>query len=67
MSGSRLFLDDMVEGKRNRGKQQTRWRENIYAWSNLGLNELNSTSKDREQWKVLSHVGAQSAADGGNI
>ena len=56
----------MVEGKRNRGRQPKRWRHNIYFWSNLDLIELNTVSKDRERWKVLSNVGAQSAAGGGN-
>ena len=63
---SRLCLEGMVEGKRNRGRQPKRWRDNIYAWSKLDLTELNTVSKDRERWKVLSNVGVQSAACRGN-
>ena len=50
---SRLCQEGMVEGKRNQGRQLKRWRDNIYAWSNLDLTELNTVSKDGERWKVL--------------
>ena len=34
---SKLCLEGMVEGKRNRGRQPKRWRDNIYAWSKLNI------------------------------
>ena len=63
---SKLCLEGMVEGKRNRGRQPKRWRDNIYAWSKLNIKELNLSCKNRDEWKVLSHVSAHSAVSGEN-
>ena len=61
---SKLCLEGMVEGKRNKGRQLKRWCENIYASSQLDLTDLNAATKNRNLWKVLSHVSAQSAIGG---
>ena len=51
----------MIEGKRNQGIQRKCWCYNIHQWSHMDINKLNSTTKDRSQWKMLSHVSAQYA------
>ena len=61
---STLCLEGMVEGKRNRRKQPKRWYDNIYAWSQPNLTVLNAATKNRNLWKVLSHVSALSAIGG---
>ena len=61
---SKLCLEGMIEGKRNRGRQRKRWCDNIHQWSRLDINELNSATIDRSQWKMLSHVSAQSSLAG---
>ena len=61
---SKLCLEGMVTGKRSRGAQPTRWRNNIYKWANLDLKSLNLSAQDRDHWKIISHVSAHSAASG---
>ena len=63
---SRQCLEGMVEGKHNRGRPQKRWCDNVYKWSKMDLNQLNSATKDRNLWKDISHVSAQSAIGGGS-
>ena len=63
---SRLCLEGMIEGKRNRGRPPKRWRDNVYAWSQMNLPNLNTTTKDRNLWKDISCVSAQSATSGGS-
>ncbi len=64
---SKICLEGMVEGKRNRGRTHKRWRDNVYLWSNLHLNQLNTSTQDRDQWRVLSHVSAHSSLAGDSV
>ena len=64
---SRQCLEGMVEGKRNRGRPQKRWRDTVYTWSKMDLNQLNSATKDLNLWKDIYHVSAQSAISGGSV
>ena len=58
---SKICLEGMTNGKRNRGQPYKRWKDNIKAWTELGKISLNTLVKDKEQWKQLSHVSAYSA------
>ena len=61
---SKLCLEGLVEGKRSRGRQPKRWRDNIYEWSGLTLPTLNRTVLNRNLWRRMTHVGAHSAISG---
>eukprot|EP00112_Aurelia_sp_Birch-Aquarium-sp1_P017986 Seg4226.2 transcript_id=Seg4226.2/GoldUCD/mRNA.D3Y31 product="hypothetical protein" protein_id=Seg4226.2/GoldUCD/D3Y31 len=61
---SKICLEGMTEGKRSRGKQRKRWRDNISLWTGRNLMSLNNAVKDRNLWRQLSHVDAQSAEGG---
>ena len=44
---SKISLEGMIEGKRSRGRQPKRWRDNISHWTGRNLMSLNTTVKDR--------------------
>ena len=50
---SKICLEGIVEGKRNKGRPKKRWQYNILTWSQLDLTELNVTSRDCDRWKTL--------------
>ena len=58
---SKICLEGMTNGKRNKGQPYKRWRDNIKAWTELDTISLNTFVKDRELWRQLSHVSAHSA------
>ena len=61
---SRICLEGMIEGRRSRGRQPKRWRDNISHWTGRNLMSLNTAVKDRNLWRQLAHVDAQ-ADEGG--
>ena len=61
---SKICMEGKVKGKRKRGRQPKRWRDNIYEWTGMNLMELNISARNRETWKCLSRVDAQSASGG---
>ena len=61
---SKICLEGIVKGKRKQGRPHKRWRDNVYTWSQLNLNQLNLITKDRNQWKLYSHVSTQSSYTG---
>ena len=61
---SKIALEGMVEGKRSRGRQPKRWRDNLCEWSGHTINRLNTMTQDRDLWKKISHVSAHSAVGG---
>ena len=61
---SKIALEGMVEGKRSRGRQPKRWRDNVCEWSGHTINRLNIMTQDRDLWKKISHVSAHSAVGG---
>ena len=61
---SKICLEGMIEGKRSRGKQPKRWRDNISLWTGRNLMSLNTVVKDRKLWRRFSHVDTQSAEGG---
>ena len=54
----------MISGKRSRGRQRKRWRDNVYGWSSLNLSALNEVTQNRNLRRQLTHVIAQSAVGG---
>ena len=59
---SKICLEGMIEGKRNRGKPRTRWRDNILSWSTLpNWDNIGQYAKNREFWRQISIMGSQSA------
>ena len=65
---SRLCLEGLVPGKRNRGKPRARWRDNIMSWSPTNSwYALNHLTQDRGMWRMISHVSSQSATGGDSV
>ena len=60
----KICLEGMIEGRRSRGKQPKRWRDNISLLTIRNQRSLNTVVKDRTLWRQLSHVDAQSAEGG---
>ena len=61
---TKLCLEGLVEGKRSRGRQLKRSRDNIYEGSKLDLPTLNKITQNRNLWRRMTHVGAHSATGG---
>ena len=57
-------MEGLVEGKRCRGRPKQRWLDNVFKWTSLKLSDLNNISRDRVQWRKITHVDAQSATSG---
>ena len=49
-----------TEGRRERGRQRTRWLDGITDVMDLGLSKLLGTVKDREAWHATVHRVAKS-------
>ena len=58
---SKICLEGMINGKRSRGRQRKRCRDNVYEWSSLNLSALNEITQNRNLWRQHTHVSAQSA------
>ena len=43
------------EGKRRRGRQRTRWLENVIEATNMNLTQLQEAVYDRRVWRALVH------------
>ena len=61
---AKICLEGMVEVSRNRGRQKKRWPDNIHAWCGMNLQTMNEAYQNRDVWKRLTHVDAQSATSG---
>ena len=62
MSGlSKICIEGMISGKRSTGRQNRRWRDNVYEWSRLHLSPLNKITQTRNRWKQHTHLNEQSA------
>ena len=61
---SKICQEGLIEGRRSRGKQPKRWRDNVSHWTGRNLMLLNTAVKDRDLWRQLSHVDVQSAEGG---
>ena len=49
-----------TEGRRERGRQRTRWLDGITDVMDLSLSKLQGTVKDREAWHATVHRVAKS-------
>ena len=48
-------FEGMVQGTRKRGAPKRRWRKDIFEWTNLTIEQLNSTALNRHDWRSLCH------------
>ena len=48
-------FEGMVEGARRRGRPQRRWREDIFDWTNLTMQQINVAVNDRQLWRTICH------------
>ena len=49
-----------IEGRRGRGRQRTRWMDDITDSTDMNLSKLWETEKGREAWHVAVHGVAKS-------
>ena len=55
------ILQGMTEGKRKRGRQKTRWSDNIVEWTGKTMNECTRTCQDRHRWRKLEWTATRIA------
>ena len=58
----KICLEGMIPGKKTRGRPRNRWRDNVIKWTELpDWFTVNSTCNNRNVWKSISCIDAQSA------
>ena len=50
---SKTILQGTVKGVRRRGRQKTRWEDNIKEWTGMGFVDSPRAAEDRKGWKGI--------------
>ena len=56
----KILILGKTEGRMSRGRQRTRWLDDISDSTDTNLNELQEMVKDREAWRAAVHGFAKS-------
>ena len=56
-----VILQGTVQGRRRKGRQKKRCRDNISEWTGLGLGQALRKAEDREEWRKVIKVIARSS------
>ena len=50
---AKTILEGMVDGKRNRGRPEKSWMNNIIEWTGMKVVDLIKSARDRKAWKTI--------------
>ena len=50
---AKTILEGMVDGKRNRGRPEKSWMNNIIKWTGMKVVDLIKSARDRKAWKTI--------------
>ena len=56
----KILILGKIEGRMSRGRQRTRWLDDISDSTDTNFNELQEMVKDREAWRAAVHGFAKS-------
>ena len=49
-----ILLEGMVEGKQERGRQQSTWIDDVKKWTGFSYGEIRTRILDRKQWRCIA-------------
>ena len=50
----KTILEGKIEGTRTRGRQRTKWTDNIKEWTSLSLHHCTRKASTRDEWRVTA-------------
>ena len=60
-----VFLEGMIGGKRDRGRQRRTWGDDVKEWSGWqSIGGVNRMSEDKKKWRVMVMVTNHLIEDG---